>query len=204
MTMKLVLSLLLFVGISGIANADIVLSGSTVDYTGPGQYHFEYYAEADGADYNIQSFSFPVDFAPGVSYVADSFATPLQLKNVADLPQPPFTTADMGFTSSIGSISIADGETALLFTYDLLLDATFVPGIAAIPVDEFGAFQVIANTNGSSSTSQIPVSQIGPQSAISAVTPVPEPTTALLLVGGGIGLGIIQRRRRLKDAKNAS
>lgn len=201
MKMKVLASLLLLVGFVGLAKADIVLTGSSVEYTGAGQYSFEYYATAD-ADHAIEAVTLPIEFAPGVSYESDYSTDAFAQDNV--FPNI-FPNTD-GFLSDDGVFNIANGETKLLFSYVLNLDLNVgdLPVDVAAPVNTgalAGFFELFGTTNGSTNKAAITVTQITPNTAIApTVNAVPEPTSALLLVGGGLGLGALGLRRKARKA----
>ena len=197
MKMKMFLSVLLLIGFGGLAQADVILSGSSVEYNGAGQYTFEYYATAVGETHDIAGYDLSFDLSPGATYVANSFDSELSNQNIVP-GQPPFA-GEFIVSSAVGSILLQDGETGLLGSYvlDLNLNPADLPTTVAIPLStgfDANFFRIVDND------SQVLNIQSFTGNTVTApsVSPVPEPTSALLLVGGGLGLGALGLRRKAR------
>ncbi|WP_158265400.1 lamin tail domain-containing protein [Blastopirellula marina] len=111
--------------------ARVTLHGEALQYTGPGQYWFNYYVTASNGPVQITSFTLPFAFdATRVSFsgLAADFVpnAGFELSSLATLPSPPFA-ADYGFTASIEGITLQDQETEVLFSVLLTVDNLFVP-----------------------------------------------------------------------------
>lgn len=123
----------------------VSLYGEAIQYTGPGEYWFEYYVTATDGPIEITSFTLPflletdivsfsglqTDFVPNASFQT-TYSVPLS---------PPFE-ANLGLLAE-GRLELQDQESAVLFSILLSVSPTFVPGafseIGAPELDGFDA-----------------------------------------------------------------
>lgn len=108
----------------------VSLHGEAVQYTGPGQYWFDYYVTATDGPIDITSFTLPFAFdVPGVTFsgmAADFVANPsFGFSNVGPFSAP--FVADYGLVAAVDGLSLLDQQSAVLFSIQLTVDGSFVP-----------------------------------------------------------------------------
>ncbi len=174
--------------VSAPAHADLLITGTTTEFVGPGSYQLEWLATSVGGD-SIAGFNLSTDFS-GVGGAATSWV------QHPDFELQAFVNADatntgFGGTSIAGSdLVISDGQTVSLGTFTF--NATQAGVIEQIQPSAFFAsvtFQPIPTTYGGTGTP-----------ALTAPTAVPEPSSLAALGVLGLVSGAIRRRRKAAKA----
>ena len=113
----------------------VSLYGEAIQYTGPGEYWFDYYVTATDGPIDVTSFTLPFAFdTPGVSFsgLAEDFVanSSFGFSNVGPFSAP--FVADYGFVAAVGGLSLLDQESEFLFSIQLTVDGSFVPSAETV------------------------------------------------------------------------
>ncbi|MCD0460954.1 PEP-CTERM sorting domain-containing protein [Roseiconus lacunae] len=175
------LCLVAFAAIPTVGRADVVFSGETVQFTGPGQYSLGLFATAIGQNEVIGGYNTTFDFSdPVFEYESTSFDAP-EFNSVAPPSAAGSTLVQVGAQNTLFSgLSIDQDETIRLAT--VTFSATG-PGTASLQVNAAfdQNFQALTFSSGGGLNL--------------AVTAIPEPSSCLFMAGLG-GVVVSARRRR--------
>ncbi|EMI42521.1 PEP-CTERM sorting domain-containing protein [Rhodopirellula sp. SWK7] len=175
--------------VSAPAHADLLITGTTTEFVGPGSYQLEWLATSVGGD-SIAGFNLSTDFS-GVGGAATSWVQHPDFELQAFVNADP-TNTGFGGTSIFGSdLVISDGQTVSLGTFTF--NATQAGVIDQIQPSAFfsseAGFPAIPTTYGGTGTP-----------ALTAPTAVPEPSSLAALGVLGLVSGAIRRRRKAAKA----
>jgi len=145
----------------------VTLTGSTVQYNGPGVYQFEFTITADTAPIDVTGFTVNASRAVGVSTIVDpsppagsvssiSFTPNVALETKAassDFGTLGFSITSVDIDSSPLSLSI--GQSEILFSIDLMIDSSFTLGdVLTIGTDPLSPILIVTTaSNGNLSVS---------------------------------------------------
>ncbi|WP_158222844.1 PEP-CTERM sorting domain-containing protein [Rhodopirellula sp. MGV] len=168
-----------------MAHADLVFSGESTLFSGPGEYSLGIFATATGTSEEIGSYNMTLNFSdPTFDFQGVTFDAP-ELEVTFSPPFTGETNVQVGATDGDmvagGGLNIGLGETVRLVT--VFFNATG-PADASLTVDavfdaEFGT---------------LPFS-VSPSAASLSVTAIPEPSSCVLMLGLA-GLVVSRRRKR--------